>query len=84
MLVIYSNVIVNISCFIFSRTPEGCEKLDHRESGEEEEDDMFPCLPQSTIREEPGNDSDLDEPVWDFGIRRSDSSKVSHIPLIAE
>ena len=71
-------IVINSMYIMYSRTPEGCDKLGHRESvEEEEEDDMFPCSTHSTIKEEPANDSETEEPVWDFGIRRSGSSKVS-------
>ena len=69
--------VVKICLMIVFRTPEGCDQLDQRDSGEEEEEGLYPCPAQSTIKEEPGHDSDLDEPVFDIGIRRSDSSKVS-------
>ena len=71
-----------VRCSVYFRTPEGYEKVDERESGDNgEEDDegrLYPCPEEDTsaLQEELGHDSDPEHPDWDIGIRRSANSKV--------
>ena len=72
----------HVRCCVYFRTPEGYEKVDERESGDNAEEDdegrLYPCPEEDTsaLQEDLGHDSDPEHPDWDIGIRRSANSKV--------
>lgn len=65
------------------QTSEGCEKVEQTESGDDEDDRLYPCPEENTITEDLGNDSDLEQPEWDIGIRRSEASKGREVEDIS-